>query len=202
MIIQIPPKKPFGTEYCAYWEEFLTETDINTILNLSEWNCKKDALIGNTSSVEGVYNPKIRESEISWMKMTDETLPIWTKLVNVISEVNRRFFHFELTGCYELAQLSYYSGEKSSHYDWHTDISMENSSEIPRKLSMSLLLNEPSEFEGGELQIKTDSDNTKNLDLKRGRAWFFPSFLLHRVAPVTKGERKSLVLWIHGPYFK
>lgn len=202
MIIQIPPKKPFGTDFSAYWEEFLTENEIELILNLPEWKNKKDALIGSRTDEEGVYDPKIRESQISWMRMTDETLPIWAKLANVVSEVNRRHFHFDLTACYELAQLSYYSHEKKSHYDWHTDLTMENSSDIPRKLSMSLLLNDPSEFEGGELQLKTDSDVPKSLELKKGRAWFFPSFLLHRVTPVTKGERKSLVLWIHGPYFK
>jgi PKHD-type hydroxylase len=73
---------------------------------------------------------------------------------------------------------------------------------VPRKLSMSLLLSDPSEFEGGEFEVKTDSDIPINLEQKRGRAWFFPSWALHRVTPVTKGVRKSLVLWVGGPPFK
>ena len=67
---------------------------------------------------------------------------------------------------------------------------------------MVLMLSDPSEFEGGQLEIKTDSDNPITLEQKRGRAWFFPSYVLHRVTPVTKGTRRSLVLWIGGPEFK
>jgi PKHD-type hydroxylase len=67
---------------------------------------------------------------------------------------------------------------------------------------MSLLLSDPNEFEGGELQVKPDSDDIKFLEQKQGRAWFFPSYTLHRVAPVTKGVRRSLVLWVGGPPFK
>ena len=72
----------------------------------------------------------------------------------------------------------------------------------PRKLSLSMLLSDPSEFEGGEFQVKTDDDNVKQLETVKGRAWFFPSYTLHRVAPVTKGVRRSLVLWVGGPPFR
>jgi PKHD-type hydroxylase len=67
---------------------------------------------------------------------------------------------------------------------------------------MSLLLSDPSEFEGGELQVKTDSDEAITLEATQGRAWFFPSWALHRVTPVTKGVRRSLVIWVGGPPFK
>ena len=67
---------------------------------------------------------------------------------------------------------------------------------------MVLLLSNPSEFEGGQLQIKANNDEPINLEMKRGRAWFFPSYTLHTVTPVTRGIRKSLVLWVGGPEFK
>ena len=67
---------------------------------------------------------------------------------------------------------------------------------------MVLSLSEPSEFEGGLLQVKIDNDEPKTLELKKGRAWFFPSYVLHRVTPVTKGIRKSVVIWVGGPAFK
>ena len=67
---------------------------------------------------------------------------------------------------------------------------------------MALLLNDPSEFEGGKFKIKTNSDSEQELELKKGRAWFFPSWTLHKVTPVTKGVRKSLVVWVGGPSFK
>jgi PKHD-type hydroxylase len=119
----------------------------------------------------------------------------------VVAEVNRQYFHFDLTGFYEPMQLGVYTGDTGGHYGWHTDSSSQDSG-VPRKLSMVLLLSEPSEFEGGEFQVKTTSDEAQTLELKRGRAWFFPSYTLHRVTPVTKGVRRSLVLWVGGPPFK
>jgi PKHD-type hydroxylase len=65
-----------------------------------------------------------------------------------------------------------------------------------------MLLSDPSDFEGGEFQVKTTNDDVQTLDYVKGRAWFFPSYTLHRVAPVTKGVRRSLVLWIGGPPFR
>jgi PKHD-type hydroxylase len=64
------------------------------------------------------------------------------------------------------------------------------------------MLSDPSEFEGGQLEIKVNNDDPVTLEQKRGRAWFFPSYVLHRVTPVTKGPRRSLVLWVGGPEFK
>ena len=68
-----------------------------------------------------------------------------------------------------------------------------------RKISMTLLLSDPSTFEGGELEFMSKGKRAK---LKQGQAIFFASWLQHQVKPVTKGERKSLVMWFGGPSFK
>ena len=70
-----------------------------------------------------------------------------------------------------------------------------------RKISYSILLNDPSEYEGGELHIWDGHGEGDTLikDLKAGYLVAFPSFLLHEVTPVTKGTRKSLVCWARGP---
>ena len=70
-----------------------------------------------------------------------------------------------------------------------------------RKLSAVLLLTDPSEFEGGELQIFT-SNQPRTVPLKKGSIVFFPSFFLHRVTEVTKGNRQTLVLWIGGDHYQ
>ena len=57
----------------------------------------------------------------------------------------------------------------------------------------------PNDFEGGELEL---IDSKKQPDLKRGYAVFFASFIRHRIKPVTKGNRKSLVMWFGGPPFR
>ena len=197
MIFSIEPRKKIGTTSVAYWEDFLTEEDINKILNLPEWNNLKEGRVGNE-----IVNTKVRDSKINWISLTDENLEIYKKISNVMSVINSKFFDFDLTGLYETIQLSLYDGKDKGHYDWHADCGYEDYTNVPRKLSMSLLLNNPEDFEGGEFQVKADSDVSKNLELKKGRAWFFPSWVLHRVAPVTKGVRKSLVVWAGGPSFK
>ena len=68
-----------------------------------------------------------------------------------------------------------------------------------RKISMTLLLSPKHEFEGGELEFMSKG---KRAELKQGQAIFFASWLMHRVKPVTKGERKSLVMWFGGPPLK
>ena len=64
---------------------------------------------------------------------------------------------------------------------------------------MTLLLSPLNEFEGGELELM---DNNKGVKLVQGQAVFFASFIPHRVKPVTRGERKSLVMWFGGPSFR
>lgn len=194
-----PPYESTNKSLVAYWEDFLTNEQINEILSVSEWDNLSPAQIGTNGN--GTINKNIRETEVSWYKRNSTNGHIWEKLAHAATEVNRTFFRYDLTGFYEPAQLGYYNSSKKSHYDWHVDWDVSNM-RVPRKLSMVLQLNDPSEFEGGELQIKPNTDDYNSLQLKRGRAWFFPSFLLHRVTPVTKGERKSLVLWITGPEFK
>lgn len=93
----------------------------------------------------------------------------------------------------EHIQLTSYS--KKQHYDWHEDWSPLDSSKDVRKVSVVILLNDPSEFEGGEFEFKHEG----KVDLKQGSVIAFPSFLQHRVNPVTKGIRKSAVCWIAGP---
>jgi PKHD-type hydroxylase len=195
----IPPLHTHGSEDLAFWEGFLTDEDINFILALPEWAHNHTAQIG--VDAHGQVNPEKRITNVGWMGANEQTAHIWQKIVGAVGEVNRRFFHYDLTGCYEPAQLGIYKAEDQSHYNWHSDGSVVSST-TPRKLSMSLLLDDPSHFEGGELQVMPNSDSAQSLEQKRGRAWFFPSWMLHRVTPVTKGTRRSLVLWVGGPAFK
>jgi len=202
MIAAIPHRFSSGSDSIAYWEDFLTSEEIQTILALPNWHTTETGQVGgNTTSGIGIVDKKLRASEIAWFVPTDETQVIWSKIVNIIAEVNATHFHYDLSGCYEPAQLTLYKAEDTAHYNWHTD-SNPKTKTTPRKLSLSLLLSNPKDFEGGELQVKVNSDTADTLEQKQGRAWFFPSYTLHRVAPVTKGVRRSLVLWVGGPPFK
>jgi len=200
MLYSIPPRNIPGKDSLAYWDGFLTNDEINSILAQPEWLSMQSAEVGGSAD-NGIVSPDIRKSNVSWLGTKPELHPIWDKLARAVAEVNSRYFHFDLTGFYEPMQLTLYTDDNKDHYSWHTDASPHDT-HAPRKLSMSMLLSDPSDFEGGEFQVKTTNDDVQTLDYVKGRAWFFPSYTLHRVAPVTKGVRRSLVLWIGGPPFR
>jgi len=68
-----------------------------------------------------------------------------------------------------------------------------------RKISMTLLLSHENQFEGGDLELMAPG---KRANIKQGHAITFASFLNHRVAPVTRGVRQSLVMWFGGTPFR
>jgi PKHD-type hydroxylase len=199
MIYPIPPVNTFGKDQCAYWEGFLAEDEINYLLNLTNWSDTSPAQIG--SDINQSIDKNIRSTKISWLELSNENKHIWDKFSRVIAEVNSRYFHFDLTGFYESIQLGVYTAEDKGHYDWHVDMSACNKS-APRKLSMVLMLSDSSEYEGGDLLLKSDRDEPTKLDMVKGRAWFFPAYMLHKVTPITSGTRKTIVLWVGGPPFK
>lgn len=199
MIHPILPRNIPGKDSVAYWDGFLTNDDINLILTQPEWLNLQNGCVGGTGTP--TVDESIRASKIAWVGAKPELRHIWEKFAAVVAEVNSRFFHFDLTGFHEPMQLGLYTEEQQGHYDWHVD-ALSTDKNVPRKLSIAMLLSNPSEFEGGEFQVKTNTDIAQTLECQRGRAWFFPSYTLHRVAPVTKGIRRSLVLWVGGPAFR
>jgi len=128
-----------------------------------------------------------------------------SRINHAIEKVNERFYGFDLYG-YSYFQYAEYEGSEGGKYDAHTDLIFgENKPEYmidTRKLSLSLLLNEPEEdFVGGEFFIHL-SGNPSLHALKKGQMIVFPSYMLHGVKPVLSGVRKSIVIWVEGPKFK
>lgn len=93
--------------------------------------------------------------------------------------------------------IQYAEYEEGQHYDWHIDTFILSGRPLDRKITVVCLLNDPSEFEGGNLEFR---DNAA--PLKKGSVIAFPSFIQHRVTPVTKGIRRSATLWLTGPAFR
>lgn len=200
MIYPISPVSSQTKTTHAYWENFLTDDQINRILSLPEWLDSSQAQVGGSNG-DGRVEESIRKTNISWMRPSEQTKDIWATFANVFAHVNSKFFQFDLSGFYEPAQLGAYVASNNGHYVWHTDAGIE-SIYAPRKLSMALMLSDTNDFEGGNLGIKATNDDPVWLEQKRGRAWFFPAYTLHCVTPVTSGVRRSLVLWSGGPDFK
>ena len=140
-----------------------------------------------------------RRSFNSWLTSNGQTSWIYERLTDIIQENNKMFFDFDLT-MIETLQFTYYSSEENGCYKAHVD---PNVWKIPhnRKLSVVIQLSNPEEYEGGELKLHT-SHEPISITKEKGMVVMFPSYTLHEVTPVTKGERYSLVAWVHGPAFK
>jgi PKHD-type hydroxylase len=122
---------------------------------------------------------------------------VFEKLANVAAKINAKHFRFELTGFGEPLQLTNYNQSENGMYGWHQDYG----GGVSRKLSMAVQLADPSEYEGGNLQVMTATEPT-NIRKQRGLIAVFPSYIVHQVTPVTQGSRQSLVAWVSGPAFR
>lgn len=88
----------------------------------------------------------------------------------------------------------------NQHYEWHVDNFPLSGTDTDRKVTVVCLLNDPSEFEGGDFQVRLYTDYTA--PLKKGSIIAFPSILEHRVTPVLSGVRYSATMWLNGPRFR
>lgn len=180
----------------VWWEGAFTEEELNYLQNLAT-QAENIGTVGGNPEQENLE--KIRRSKVSWLHNTDQTSWVFEKLANVVSILNSRFYRFDLTGFGEPIQLTNYDGSNYGMYGWHQDYGGKTT--ISRKLSVILQLTDPSQYEGGNLQIMTSGD-PHTLKKQKGLIVAFPSYVLHQVTPVTQGTRQSLVAWISGPQFK
>ena len=179
----------------AWWEGAFTDEEIEKIKEYAKTLETKTALVGKG---EEAPPDQIRKTKVSWISNTPEASWIYDGMAGVASKLNAQYYNFDLYGFLEDMQFTIYE-ETESHYTWHMD--MGDNSKAPRKMSMVLQLSDPSEYEGGELQI-LDKAEPETVNKQKGLIAVFPSYTLHRVTPVTKGARYSLVVWACGPAFK
>jgi len=150
-----------------------------------------------SGGVEGplLHNESVRRSSVRWFKRTGSTYWIYARLMEHILELNDRYWQFDLNLLSDDIQYGEYA--ESGHYTWHMDLGGGNLS--TRKLSFSVQLSSPGEYAGGELELK-DATGTVVAPRSQGTLIVFPSFLMHRVAPVSRGLRRSLVGWASGTH--
>ena len=154
-------------------------------------NCAK-----SLSYVPSLNDMSYRISGIHWLTWDHWIAGI---LHNIFISANNDYFHYDLDHFDSGIQVTNY--EVGQFYDYHTDDSVPCSDNKIRKLSMSLCLTD--DYEGGELELCNSSDlEPISLKLKAGEIAIFPSWVVHRVKPVTSGRRISLVAWMNGPFFK
>ena len=185
------------------WKSFIVETttpiftpeQCQLIINAGKNEPQEIAKVGGGNKEN--INTKTRTSYISWIPFNK--LPeMYKTLEKIMKQTNGNHFGFEGMQITEPAQYTEYP--EGGFYDWHMDLDVNCQHEPPvRKISMTCLLSHESEFEGGGLELMSDGKIAKP---KQGQAILFASFIRHRVVPITKGIRKSLVVWFGGTPFK
>ena len=187
------------------WQSYISQT-IGPMFTPHQWQLIIDkgmslkpevASVGFGSTEGGVNDPNKRITTISWIPFK-EMPEMYNEIEATMLKTNNNHFGFEGMGLTEPGQFTYY--RTGGFYKWHMDNDISCKPQSPvSKISMTCLLSDPSTFEGGELEFM---DEGRTIKLEQGQAVFFASWLQHRVTPVTKGERKSLVMWFGGPHFK
>jgi PKHD-type hydroxylase len=146
---------------------------------------------------------KKRSSNVVWMNPTW----IYRELHPLVYEANANAgwnFHWDWS---ESCQFTKYDGSKKQHYDWHTDSGVRvNENGKIRKLSMTVALVDGNDYEGGDFELNINSPEKEEIYVVKeaklkGSVTIFPSFVWHRVKPVTSGTRYSLVNWHQGRPF-
>ncbi len=158
----------------------------------------------NDATVFGSDNPeiikKIRSSSVKWIPKNDEWMWLYEKLMDMAATANNEVWKFNLISANELIQYTEYYDSAEGHYDWHQDIGPNIGSQ--RKVSLTVQLSESDEYEGGDLEMWSGGDNVAVAERGAGVVFIFPSYMMHRVTKVTKGTRRSFVLWVGGDHYR
>lgn len=181
--------RPDYDAFC-YFEKIFTTEECEKIRAMGEVLEMVPSSVG-----DGVVQEPIRKSKNSWIGFEPSNQWLFDKMTSIIRGANSARYQFQLTGFMEKLQYTVYE-EGGSHYKLHSDFGKGPMAQ--RKLSAVIMLSDPEEYEGGELEFFGAPPQKYPM----GTMIIFPSFELHGVHPVTKGIRKSLVAWVSGEPFR
>ncbi len=182
----------------VFFKDVFSKEECEKIIEFAKSIPEKQAFVGGADSP--VQDVKVRSSKLHWVEYVADSSWIFDRLANVVVGVKEGWYPFSLTSMPEPVQVTRYLASEGGHYAMHKDMGDDFMSN--RKLSLVMLLNDPSEFEGGQLELLGITGDDKSVkEITQGTVIAFPSWELHRVMAVTKGERWSLVTWVHGPPF-
>ena len=194
-MITFPIPKQLATDP-VFYEGFLNTSHIAKLqTQLKEIDFESAMIVGENNSQ--VNQKEIRESNIKWIPPSNNWEWLYDLLIESVYTANQSFYNFSIDYSKEYIQFTEYDYSYKGHYTWHMD--MGSIHQTIRKLSLVIQLSNPEGYEGGELEI-CNGNLKKPITAPKtqGSLTIFPSYLLHRVTPVTKGTRRSLVWWVGG----
>ena len=144
----------------------------------------------------------IRATQVAWVPRNAPFEELYLRMEAVVLRLNADLFRFDLTGLTPM-QFAIYRQDEGGYFDWHSDYGRDaaNPAQEPRKITLSLQLSHGDAYDGCRLEARS----AYPLDVaprERGTLVAFRANTLHRVTPITRGVRKSLVTWVAGPEFR
>ena len=197
-IIESPIKADFNNFY--YYSQVFSNDEIAYLEQMvhENYTFSKGKVgtveLGNLDS--SVYNNR----DIAYLPPNDDTKWLYEKLEQLVVQANEALFNFSITHVTDLIHYVIYP-ENGGHLDWHMDIGKLGVNR--RKLALTVQLSDPSEYDGGEFEVWFGGkDEFVEVPRQKGDVIIFPTFLMHRVKPITRGQRKALVFWTGGEPFR
>jgi PKHD-type hydroxylase len=188
---------PVLTGALVAWDGLFNAADLAAIEKHGDSLAHRKAELSGSAATDA-----IRVTRVAWFGRDARTEGFYRRMEEAVLALNGRFFRYDLSGLVDF-QYAIYDGSEGGHFDWHKDYGRAYGAESqePRKLTLSLQLSDGADYDGCELQVR--SGNEIDIAPKtRGSLVAFPAYVLHRVTPVTRGVRKSLVIWAAGPEFR
>lgn len=181
----------------AVWQNGFSGEELDAIIAYGEKQRHEKGAIERSGQLEAAE--PIRVTRLAWIPNNAETNWIYDRLWRIGYHLNAKTWRFDLTAIAEKLQYTIYETDEGGHYDWHTDTVI--TAPMPRKLSLSLQLSDPADYDGCALEVRANN-NIDIAPIERGAVIAFPSYVLHRVTPIARGRRASLVSWITGPLLR
>lgn len=182
------------------WANALSNELCDQIIKECEYYDPQDATVGTVAQSN---KEQVRKSTVRWIDPKDKNSKfIAHLLMDYAVQANRNAFGVDINQLHEI-QYTIYDGSQGDFYEYHFDTFWSNPRLTDRKISITVQLSDPSEYEGGEFLFDEQYNQPPQQELqKKGTVLVFPSPIRHCVKPVTKGIRKSLVAWIEGPKWR
>lgn len=174
------------------WKKCADDAIINKFIETGESLSEMKALVGG-----GKVHEQTRISTLSWINHNEQTKELFDFLIDKIDRIN--YYHFGMK-LYGMESIQYTRYPINGHYKFHHDIVVKKEDSM-RKLSIVMALTAPDEYEGGDLLLMPHGDNPTVIRLEKGDLIAFPSFVPHKVTPITSGTRITVVNWVMGPKF-
>lgn len=185
----------------AFHKASFSPEECQSIINSAKDEAWGEGLVGGRGRPGELREvPESRSCRQQTLPVQNNGYPI-NRIFSELCQANSDGWKFELSGLVEddLPWIMRYDADGRGHNDWHVDLGQ--AVNASRKLAFTVQLSDPESYGGGDLSFH-NMDLDANVVRQIGMMTVFPTYWLHRVAPVTRGVRYAVVGWVHGPSFR